>query len=76
MLVLSPISVSLELERWTPFLLTNPALFVCLLASGNSSILADKIALKLAGTDEGDSSMEPGYCLTEAGFGADVSQYQ
>ncbi|CAO3587624.1 unnamed protein product [Absidia cylindrospora] len=42
------------------------------IASGNSSILADKIALKLAGTDEGDDSMEPGYCLTEAGFGADM----
>ncbi|KAI8099791.1 formate--tetrahydrofolate ligase-domain-containing protein [Halteromyces radiatus] len=42
------------------------------IASGNSSILADKIALKLAGTDDGDDSMEPGYCLTEAGFGADM----
>ncbi|KAI8338674.1 formate--tetrahydrofolate ligase-domain-containing protein [Chlamydoabsidia padenii] len=42
------------------------------IASGNSSILADKIALKLAGTDEGDDSMQPGYCLTEAGFGADM----
>ncbi|CAO3576613.1 unnamed protein product [Absidia cylindrospora] len=42
------------------------------IASGNSSILADKIALKLAGTDDGEDSMEPGYCLTEAGFGADM----
>ena len=31
---------------------------------GNSSILADKIALKLVGED--------GYVVTEAGFGADI----
>ncbi|KAI9300369.1 formate--tetrahydrofolate ligase-domain-containing protein [Cunninghamella echinulata] len=40
------------------------------IAQGNSSILADKIALKLAGTEGED--MEPGYVLTEAGFGADM----
>jgi len=34
------------------------------IAHGNSSIVADKIALKLAGRD--------GYVLTEAGFGADI----
>jgi formyltetrahydrofolate synthetase len=34
------------------------------IAHGNSSILADQIALKLAGKD--------GYVLTEAGFGADI----
>jgi formyltetrahydrofolate synthetase len=34
------------------------------IAHGNSSIVADKIALKLAGAD--------GYVLTEAGFGADI----
>ncbi|KAK2148152.1 hypothetical protein LSH36_512g02044 [Paralvinella palmiformis] len=34
------------------------------IAHGNSSILADKIALKLAGPD--------GYVVTEAGFGADI----
>ena len=34
------------------------------IAHGNSSIVADQIALKLAGTD--------GYVLTEAGFGADM----
>ncbi len=34
------------------------------IAHGNSSIVADKIALKLVGTD--------GYVLTEAGFGADI----
>jgi formyltetrahydrofolate synthetase len=34
------------------------------IAHGNSSIVADKIALKLAGPD--------GYVLTEAGFGADI----
>lgn len=34
------------------------------IAHGNSSILADQMALKLAGAD--------GYCVTEAGFGADI----
>src|SRR5580704_8238943 len=34
------------------------------IAHGNSSIVADQIALKLAGSD--------GYVLTEAGFGADI----
>jgi formyltetrahydrofolate synthetase len=34
------------------------------IAHGNSSILADKIALKLVG--------ENGYVVTEAGFGADI----
>lgn len=34
------------------------------IAHGNSSIIADKIALKLVGPD--------GYVLTEAGFGADI----
>eukprot|EP01080_Neovahlkampfia_damariscottae_P004727 gene4727-8311_t len=34
------------------------------IAHGNSSIIADKIALKLVGED--------GYVLTEAGFGADI----
>ena len=34
------------------------------IAHGNSSIIADKIALKLVGAD--------GYVLTEAGFGADI----
>jgi len=34
------------------------------IAHGNSSVVADKIALKLAGAD--------GYVLTEAGFGADI----
>ena len=34
------------------------------IAHGNSSIVADRIALKLVGTD--------GYVLTEAGFGADI----
>ncbi|KAG9285660.1 hypothetical protein G9A89_000577 [Geosiphon pyriformis] len=40
------------------------------IAHGNSSILADKIALKLAGTD--DDEAEAGYVVTEAGFGADI----
>ena len=34
------------------------------IAHGNSSILADKIALKLVGKD--------GFVITEAGFGADI----
>ncbi|GLB34949.1 putative formate--tetrahydrofolate ligase [Lyophyllum shimeji] len=42
------------------------------IAHGNSSILADKIALKLAGTEEGDSPDNVGYVLTEGGFGADM----
>ncbi|KAJ3116098.1 tetrahydrofolate synthase [Physocladia obscura] len=45
------------------------------IAHGNSSILADRIALKLAGTDPAltGSDAEPvGYVITEAGFGADI----
>jgi methylenetetrahydrofolate dehydrogenase (NADP+)/methenyltetrahydrofolate cyclohydrolase/formyltetrahydrofolate synthetase len=42
------------------------------IAHGNSSILADKIALKLAGTEEGESEDKNGYVITEAGFGADI----
>ncbi|KAF7338293.1 FTHFS-domain-containing protein [Mycena venus] len=42
------------------------------IAHGNSSILADQIALKLAGTEEGDSLDRVGYVLTEGGFGADM----
>ena len=34
------------------------------IAHGNSSILADKVSLKLVGKD--------GYVVTEAGFGADI----
>lgn len=36
---------------------------------GQNSIIADRIALKLAGSEEGT---EPGYVITEAGFGADI----
>ncbi|KAH9997273.1 FTHFS-domain-containing protein [Russula vinacea] len=42
------------------------------IAHGNSSILADRIALKLAGSEEGDPPGHIGYVLTEAGFGADM----
>lgn len=42
------------------------------IAHGNSSIIADQIALKLAGTDPSDPTQEPGYVVTEAGFGADM----
>ncbi|KAJ3123097.1 tetrahydrofolate synthase [Nowakowskiella sp. JEL0407] len=40
------------------------------IAHGNSSILADLIALKLSGTDALNPT--PGYVITEAGFGADI----
>lgn len=42
------------------------------IAHGNSSILADKIALKLAGIEEGEDENNVGYVITEAGFGADI----
>jgi methylenetetrahydrofolate dehydrogenase (NADP+)/methenyltetrahydrofolate cyclohydrolase/formyltetrahydrofolate synthetase len=41
------------------------------IAHGNSSIIADKIALKLAGTDPA-FPRSVGYVVTEAGFGADM----
>lgn len=40
------------------------------IAHGNSSILADKIALKLVGSTGSNSPI--GYVVTEAGFGADI----
>jgi methylenetetrahydrofolate dehydrogenase (NADP+)/methenyltetrahydrofolate cyclohydrolase/formyltetrahydrofolate synthetase len=42
------------------------------IAHGNSSILADKIALKLAGVEAGEPEDNYGYVITEAGFGADI----
>ena len=42
------------------------------IAHGNSSILADRVALKLAGTEDGDPPERVGYVLTEGGFGADM----
>ncbi|KAH7107811.1 FTHFS-domain-containing protein [Auriculariales sp. MPI-PUGE-AT-0066] len=42
------------------------------IAHGNSSILADRIALKLAGTEPGDMPEKEGFVLTEGGFGADM----
>ncbi|KAI9093756.1 formate--tetrahydrofolate ligase-domain-containing protein [Phlyctochytrium arcticum] len=43
------------------------------IAHGNSSIIADRIALKLAGTAHlQGADEEPGYVVTEAGFGADI----
>ncbi|KAJ1971727.1 tetrahydrofolate synthase [Dimargaris xerosporica] len=42
------------------------------IAHGNSSVLADMIALKLAGCPEGEPDVQPGYVVTEAGFGADI----
>lgn len=41
------------------------------IAHGNSSIIADRVALKLTGTDTFNAT-EPGYVVTEAGFGADI----
>lgn len=42
------------------------------IAHGNSSIIADRIALKLAGIEPGDDEERNGYVVTEAGFGADI----
>jgi len=42
------------------------------IAHGNSSILADCVALKMVGTEEGDPPEHIGYVLTEGGFGADM----
>jgi methylenetetrahydrofolate dehydrogenase (NADP+)/methenyltetrahydrofolate cyclohydrolase/formyltetrahydrofolate synthetase len=42
------------------------------IAHGNSSIIADRIALKLAGIEKGDNPERNGYVITEAGFGADI----
>ncbi|EIW85187.1 FTHFS-domain-containing protein [Coniophora puteana RWD-64-598 SS2] len=42
------------------------------IAHGNSSILADRVALKLAGTEPGEGEDRVGYVLTEGGFGADM----
>ncbi|ODN98195.1 hypothetical protein I350_07841 [Cryptococcus amylolentus CBS 6273] len=42
------------------------------IAHGNSSIIADRIALKLAGVEKGDEESRSGYVITEAGFGADI----
>ncbi|OLY83810.1 C-1-tetrahydrofolate synthase, cytoplasmic [Smittium mucronatum] len=44
------------------------------IAHGSSSIIADKIALKLVGTRPGeiDDSSTAGYVITEAGFGSDI----
>jgi methylenetetrahydrofolate dehydrogenase (NADP+)/methenyltetrahydrofolate cyclohydrolase/formyltetrahydrofolate synthetase len=42
------------------------------IAHGNSSILADRVALKLAGLEPGDDPSRVGYVLTEGGFGADM----
>lgn len=61
-------------------LIQNPCLNCCNLivlvhagpfaniAHGNSSIVADKIALKLVGED--------GFVVTEAGFGADIGMFR
>ncbi|KAF8926449.1 tetrahydrofolate synthase [Haplosporangium gracile] len=42
------------------------------IAHGNSSIIADRIALKLAGIEAGEGEDKMGYVVTEAGFGADI----
>lgn len=62
-------SVCLSLMRSLPFFSEGTPVFVhagpfANIAHGNSSILADKIALKLVGSN--------GFVITEAGFGADI----
>ncbi|CAJ0824908.1 5773_t:CDS:10 [Entrophospora sp. SA101] len=42
------------------------------IAHGNNSVLADMIALKLAGIYDDDDDDKKGYVVTEAGFGADI----
>lgn len=42
------------------------------IAHGNSSVIADRIALKLAGVEPGTDASQMGYVVTEAGFGADI----
>lgn len=42
------------------------------IAHGNSSVIADRIALKLAGVEPGMDDSNMGYVVTEAGFGADI----
>lgn len=42
------------------------------IAHGNSSILADRVALKLAGLADDEPAANTGYVVTEAGFGADI----
>ncbi|KAG0370337.1 tetrahydrofolate synthase [Gamsiella multidivaricata] len=42
------------------------------IAHGNSSVIADRIALKLAGVEPGMNPSNMGYVVTEAGFGADI----
>ncbi|KAI8909107.1 formate--tetrahydrofolate ligase-domain-containing protein, partial [Gorgonomyces haynaldii] len=42
------------------------------IAHGNSSIIADQIALKLTGTNPELDTKEKGFVVTEAGFGADI----
>ncbi|KAF9368745.1 tetrahydrofolate synthase [Podila verticillata] len=42
------------------------------IAHGNSSVIADRIALKLAGVEPGMDASNMGYVVTEAGFGADI----
>jgi len=55
-----------EYNAWPLILLSlTYHILLCLLtAHGNSSVIADEIALKLVGQD--------GFCVTEAGFGADI----
>ncbi len=45
------------------------------IAHGNSSIIADQIALKLAGCDPLDADNDKGYVVTEAGFGVRVGSF-
>ena len=63
--------------QWLMLLVQGTPVFVhagpfANIAHGNSSILADRVALKLAGTEDGDDADRVGYVLTEGGFGADM----
>jgi methylenetetrahydrofolate dehydrogenase (NADP+)/methenyltetrahydrofolate cyclohydrolase/formyltetrahydrofolate synthetase len=64
--------VSITGSHLTVALASREPRSLSMLAPGNSSILADKIALKLAGIEEGESESDYGYVVTEAGFGADI----
>ncbi|PFH54351.1 hypothetical protein AMATHDRAFT_72848 [Amanita thiersii Skay4041] len=54
----------------TPVFVSGPFADI---AHDSSSVLADRIALKLAGTEKGETTTDlVGYVLTEAGFGANM----
>lgn len=69
MIIIILLNISAPIFRMMPQTVEGTPVFVhagpfANIAHGNSSIVADQIALKLAGED--------GFCITEAGFGADI----